>query len=669
MGETAAGAETTTDGEPTEAVHPLEPLTPEEISRAAEILRREQGLGERARFSTIELHEPAKAAVLDWPGSAPVAREAFAIVLDRSDGRLYEAIVALDGEGGVSDFRHVPGAQPRIMAEEFEECEEMLKRHPEYLAALAKRGIAAPELLMIDPWSAGSFDGSDTRLLRGVAWVRSEPGDNGYARPVEGLVALVDLNRMEVVRIEDHGVTPLPPEAGDYRPEAVGPLRDDVRPLEITQPDGPSFQVDGHEISWQKWRIRIGFTAREGLVLHTVSYQDGDRRRPVIYRASFSEMVVPYGDVAPTHAWKNAFDIGEYGLGALANALELGCDCLGEIHYFDAVLADAAGHPQVLPNAICLHEEDAPLLWKHVDWRTGQTEVRRSRRLVLSFVATVGNYEYAFYWYFQQDGTIESEVKLTGILSTGAVPVGEQSPHATLVAPGLTAPYHQHFFNVRLDMMVDGTRNSVIEVDTEATPAGPQNPLGNAFTTRETVLASEAGNGRVLDLSRARYWKVVNPTVTNRMGTPVGYKLEPGHNTVPFAQEGSSVVARSGFITRHVWVTRYDPTQRFAAGEYPNQHAGGDGLPRWIEADRPTANEDIVLWYTMGHHHIPRPEDWPVMPVARIGFALKPAGFFERNPALDVPPPGGDGGRHGAGLRSGSRTRADARRGGPPLRG
>lgn len=487
MGETAAGAETTTDGEPTEAVHPLEPLTPEEISRAAEILRREQGLGERARFSTIELHEPAKAAVLDWPGSAPVAREAFAIVLDRSDGRLYEAIVALDGEGRVSDFRHVPGAQPRIMAEEFEECEEMLKRHPEYLAALAKRGIAAPELLMIDPWSAGSFDGSDTRLLRGVAWVRSEPGDNGYARPVEGLVALVDLNRMEVVRIEDHGVTPLPPEAGDYRPEAVGPLRDDVRPLEITQPDGPSFQVDGHEISWQKWRIRIGFTAREGLVLHTVSYQDGDRRRPVIYRASFSEMVVPYGDVAPTHAWKNAFDIGEYGLGALANALELGCDCLGEIHYFDAVLADAAGHPQVLPNAICLHEEDASLLWKHMDWRTGQTEVRRSRRLVLSFVATVGNYEYAFYWYFQQDGTIESEVKLTGILSTGAVPVGEQSPHATLVAPGLTAPYHQHFFNVRLDMMVDGTRNSVIEVDTEATPAGPQNPLGNAFTTRETV--------------------------------------------------------------------------------------------------------------------------------------------------------------------------------------
>ncbi|MDQ6803471.1 MAG: tyramine oxidase, partial [Actinomycetota bacterium] len=185
-------------------------------------------------------------------------------------------------------------------------------------------------------------------------------------------------------------------------------------------PRGPSFTVEGHEIRWQKWRLRIGFTAREGLVLHTVAYEDGDRLRPVLYRASFSEMVVPYGEVAPTHSWKNAFDIGEYGIGVLANSLELGCDCLGEIRYFDAVLSDAAGEPQVLRNAVCVHEEDFSLIWKHIDWRTGETEVRRSRRLVVSFVATVGNYEYGFYWYFFQDGSIESEVKLTGIVSTGA---------------------------------------------------------------------------------------------------------------------------------------------------------------------------------------------------------------------------------------------------------
>jgi primary-amine oxidase len=625
--------------------HPLDPLSAEEIARAVEILRAERELADTVRFSTVELHEPSKSDVLDWPLAGPVEREAFAIVMDRADGAVHEAVVSLDA-GAVTDWRHLPGVQPRIMAEEFVECEELLKRCPEYLEALAKRGITDPDLLMIDPWSAGASEGTETRYSRALAWVRSEEGDNGYARPVEGLIAFVDLHNMEVVRIEDHGVTPLPPESGNYAARFVGELRDDLRPIEITQPEGPSFTVSGHEVRWQKWRLRIGFTAREGLVLHTVAYEDGNELRPILYRASFSEMVVPYGEVAPTHSWKMAFDIGEYGIGVLANSLELGCDCLGEIRYFDAVMCDAAGEPQVLRNAVCVHEEDSSLLWKHVDWRTGETEVRRSRRLVVSFVATVGNYEYGYYWYFQQDGTIEAEVKLTGIVSTGAAATGEPTPHASLVAPGLKAPYHQHFFNVRLDMMVDGPHNSVVEVDTEAVPLGPENPLGNAFRPVETVLARESQSGRMVDPSRARYWKIVNPSVENGLGTPVAYKLEPGGNSACFAHPDSDLVARAGFITGHVWVTPYDRTQRFAAGDYPNQHPGGDGLPGWIQADRATEDTDVVLWYSMGHHHIPRPEDWPVMPVGTIGFALKPNGFFDRNPALDVPPPATHGCTH-----------------------
>jgi primary-amine oxidase len=632
----------TTIGGPPTTTHPLEPLSAEEIERAVAILRAGGELGPSARFSTVELHEPAKAAVLDWPLSTP-AREAFAIVLDRESGQTHEAVVSLD-DGAILRWRHVPDVQPRIMAEEFVECEEMLKRHPEYLAALALRGITDPDLLMIDPWSAGGFDGTGTRMSRALAWVRARPGDNGYARPVEGLIAFVDLNRMEVVRIEDHGVTPLPPDDGDYTPATVGAMRTDLRPIDIIQPEGASFVAEGHELRWQKWRIRLGFNAREGLTLHTIGYEDGERERPVLYRASFSEMVVPYGEVTPTHDWKNAFDIGEYGLGALANSLELGCDCLGEIHYLDAVMCDAAGNAQTLRNAVCVHEEDASLLWKHVDWRTGATEVRRSRRLVISFIATVGNYEYGYYWYFQQDGAIECEVKLTGIVSTGAMEPGTVNPHATEVAPGLSAPYHQHFFNVRLDPMVDGLANSIVEVDTESLPPGPGNPLGNAFTTRETVIASEGQSGRMIDASHARYWKIVNPQVKNGLGQSVAYKLEPGGNTVAFAHPGSWVERRAGFIMRHVWVTPYDPTQRFAAGDYPNQASGGDGLPSWITADRPTENTDVVLWYSMGHHHIPRPEDWPVMPTAKIGFMLKPVGFFDRNPALDVPPPPRHGG-------------------------
>jgi primary-amine oxidase len=412
----------------------------------------------------------------------------------------------------------------------------------------------------------------------------------------------------------------------------------DLKPIEITQPEGPSFEVQGWEVSWQKWRFRIGFTPREGLVLHTVGYEDQGRLRPVLYRASYSEMVVPYGDPGATQNRKNAFDIGEYGIGMLANSLELGCDCLGEIRYFDAVLNDNQGRPLRLVNAVCLHEEDVGMLWKHVDWRTGATEVRRSRRLVVSFVATVGNYEYGFYWYLYQDGTIESEVKLTGILSTMGFLPDEQPEYGTLVAPQLCAPNHQHFFNVRLDMTVDGQENCVYEVDTEAMPPGPENPHGNAFRTRSTLLATDTEARRTVDPLAARSWKIVNPSVRNGLGEPVAYRLVPGDNVLPFADPDASVTKRAGFITKHLWVTPYEPSERYAAGDYPNQHAGGAGLPAWTESSRPVENTDLVVWYTFGHHHIPRPEDWPVMPLTTIGFKLKPSGFFDRSPALDVPP-------------------------------
>jgi primary-amine oxidase len=342
------------------------------------------------------------------------------------------------------------------------------------------------------------------------------------------------------------------------------------------------------------------------------------------------------------HNRKNAFDAGEYGIGMCTNSLELGCDCLGEIRYFDGLINDTAGEPITIKNAVCLHEEDYGILWKHVG-RDLHAEVRRSRRLVLSSIATVGNYEYGFFWYFYQDGAIEYEVKLTGIVSNGALPVGEERKYGTIVGPGVYAPIHQHLFSIRLDMDIDGEANSVYEVNTVTEPAGPDNPFGNAFYAQSTLLATEARAQRRVDPSTARFWKVVNPNVRNGLGQPVAYKLMPGENTVPFNRPESSLIKRAGFTTNHLWVTPFRPEERHAAGQYPNQHPGGAGLPEWTAADRPVENTDIVLWYTMGHNHIPRPEDWPVMPTYYMGFKLFPVGFFDRNPALDVPPSPGHG--------------------------
>ncbi|HUZ24465.1 MAG TPA: primary-amine oxidase, partial [Streptosporangiaceae bacterium] len=477
------------------------------------------------------------------------------------------------------------------------------------------------------------------RICRCLFYVRHAPEDNGYAHPVEGVVAFVDMARGEVLEIVDTGVVPIPTECANYFPESVQ-QRQDLLPIEITQPQGPSFSVDGNRVRWQKWSLRVSMDSIEGLVLHEVGYEDDGRLRPILFRASVSEMVVPYGDPGPMHGWKNAFDAGEWGLGRMTNALTLGCDCLGVIHYFDAVFSSERGHPYVVKNAICMHEEDYGILWKHNDPRSDRNEVRRSRRLVVSSIATVGNYDYGFYWYFYLDGAIECEIKLTGVLFTAAH-AGGDNPYSAQVAPGLGAPVHQHLFGARLDMTVDGLANAVEEVDVSGLPIGPDNPYGNAIAQTVTRLRRESQSGRRADGGRGRTWRVINTEEVNRFGRPVSYTLYPEAAPVLLADPGSSLHARAAFATNHLWVTRYEPSHRYPAGDFVNQHPGGAGLPEFVARDRDIDGADIVVWHTFGPTHFPRPEDWPVMPVARCGFTLKPTGFFNRNPTLDVPPPAG----------------------------
>ncbi|MBE9179925.1 primary-amine oxidase [Oculatella sp. LEGE 06141] len=618
--------------------HPLDPLTADEIARAVAIVRAERNVDRSFRFPVVVLNEPSKDTVLRFKDGDPVQREAFLILLDTAAGSTYEAIVSLE-TNSVITWQHIPNVQPNIMADELSECEAAVKADPEFQAILARRGITDLDLVVVDPWAIGHFgmvEEEGIRLSRCLCYLRASKQGNFYGRPIDGLVPVVDLNKMNVLRIEDMGIVPVPPESGEYAARFTPTFRSDLKPLHITQPDGASFTVEGHLVRWQKWQFRVGFTPREGLVLYTVGYEDQGRLRPILYRASLAEMVVPYGDPRPQHFRKNAFDVGEHGVGMLTNSLTHGCDCLGEIYYFDAHLTSSRGDSSTIENAICLHEEDYGILWKHTDWRLDEVEVRRSRRLVISFVCTVDNYEYGFYWYFYQDGTIQYEVKLTGILLCGAL--AGYPKYGTLVAPELNALNHQHFFNLRLDFDIDGKGNSVYEVNSEAEPIGSENPYGNAFFARSTLLKTEQEAQRIIDPLKGRYWKVVNPSMLNRLGQPVGYKLIPGDNILPFAHPDSPILKRAGFMTKHLWVTPYAPDERFSAGNYPNQHPGGEGLPKWTEANRAIDNTDVVLWYTFGHHHIPRPEDYPVMPTAYSGFVLKPVGFFEQNPALDVPP-------------------------------
>ncbi len=615
-------------------VHPLDPLSRDEISRAAGIARASGGLSDASWFETIALHEPSKQALKDGTSR----REAFVCCYDPQSGQTWDGIADLDA-GKFRVWRHVEGMHARIVADEFAAGGDVAKADPAFIAACAKRGITDMDSVLVEAWAAGHFaieDEEGERIAYGHCWVRNESGDNPYARPIANLHPVIDLRRMKVLRVDDFGIVPLPPEC---TPIIHPSPRVDLKPLEITQPEGPSFTVEGNLVRWQKWQLRVGFHVRDGLIFHTIGYEDQGKLRSIMHRASMAEMVVPYGDPTGANYRRNAFDTGEYGVGQFLDSLTLGCDCLGHIHYFDAWGHDWHGKPKLIRNAICMHEEDFGTLWKFTNWLTGEVTVKRSRRLVISSISTIGNYVYGFFWYFYQDGTIGVEVKATGIPFASALPVGTKSPYGALMAPGIEAHVHQHVFSYRFDMAVDGEKNSVKEVDFSAMPTGPGNPYGNAIRINERMLVSELQAQRDIDLHAQRYWKIVNAEKKNALDEPTAYKLVPGVNAFPYQDPLSPVGQRAGFMYHHFWATQYAEGENYPAGQYPNQHKGGDGLPAWTKADRSLDQQNVVVWYTMNYHHLPRPEDWPVQPCVYANFHWMPSGFFDANPALDVPSP------------------------------
>jgi primary-amine oxidase len=629
----------------------LDPLSADEFATAAAILRREHdveagGPGLGWRFASIELAEPTKVELraFERDGTTP-GRRATVTCLNRTTNATYKSVVSLSADR-VESFEHVPGVQANFTVDEFVECDQLLRTHPELLAALARRGITDIDLVFFDTWTYGDAvapaEFRDRRLGWSDTWLKDGPGMNPYAHLISGLHCVIDVNAMEVLRVEDGEHIDIPDVMGEYVPRHIperiraGQRRDPLTPLHITQPDGPSFTLDGNHLEWQNWSLRVGFNYREGMTLHSVTYRDGDRTRSIAHRLSFAEMVVPYRDPSPDHYRRTAFDIGEWGLGFMTQSLELGCDCLGEIRYLDAVLHDSKGEPYTINNAICIHEEDNAVLWKHVDHDTG-AEVRRMRRLTLSFHVTVANYEYLVYWRLHQDGNIECEVRATGIMVTTPLAPGQPNPNGTLVDERTYAPFHQHFLVARLDLDVDGPDNTVFMSESFAEPIGPDNPHGLSVVVRNVPLRTEQEGMQDVDFATQRAWKVMNTNVVNGIGTHPSYKLVPTGALPPMFDPASPVMKRANVIGHTLWVTPNDPAERWPAGEFVNQSVADTGLGEWTRANRSIDNTDVVLWYVFGLHHITRPEDWPVMPVDVVSFWLKPFGFFDRNPALDVP--------------------------------
>ena len=604
-------------------VHSLDPLSATEITRAVSVLQRSGRLTPQTRFATITVQPQQK--------TAPAARAARLLGYDWSRNEGFVAVVDLAAPRVTSWI--VVDSEPPMRLLSIRRAEEAAKADPRFVAALRARALDPDRvnLILAIPERTRLMRRGSDRLVRTSVWLRDGIPD---AFRAEGLSMRINLTAGTIDSLTDVRRPARITDSSAMR--ALAAPRARLTALRVVQPSGSAVRITGNEIAWDRWRFRVGVDPRQGLEVHDVSFVDGARRRPVLYSGSVSEIVAPYGD--STFASWYPRDEGDYGMGVygLVQVVPLN-DAPGNASLLRATMHDDRGRPIDVPRAIAVYERDGGLLWRH------SRLSRRARQLVVSSNMTIDNYDYQFNWIFGQDGVIEGEVQLTGIMNVNPTrrmrDTAHVEGHATqghLVAPGINAPNHQHFFAFRLDVDVDGPANTVYVADTQPTDSAA-NTNGERITMSERPLRTERTAASDVSFSAARTWRVANTHETNALGQFTGYTLAPGSAAPLFARAGSAPHRTAGFAAHQLWVTPHAPDEQYAAGEFQNLSRDDDGLPTWTKADRPISDTDVVLWYTLGVTHIPRPEDWPYMPVHRGSFRLVPTSFFARNPALDVP--------------------------------
>ncbi|OCF32139.1 hypothetical protein I316_06295 [Kwoniella heveanensis BCC8398] len=639
-------------------LHPLDPATPEELAQAVEVVRKQYQVP--LHFKCGGLEEPPKEVLKKYLAAEhagepaePINRWIFMMYYIKRTPRLFEVIVDVT-EGKIVHQKELPRTHHAPVDRiELNEAAQVALADQSVKAELDRLELG-DNVVVVDPWDYGKDDENEQRRLTQIFFYtrnpkNNDPSSNHYAFPLDFMV-IVDLIEMKVVKIchLPLGAEPITtkhtgprkvasPEEPEYDHRLQSkPARTTLKPLQVVQPEGASFTLTGRLIEWEKWRFRVGFNWREGMVIHDAWF-DG---RPVFHRLSLSEMFVPYGDPRDPLHRKGAFDLGNVGAGITANDLSLGCDCLGLIAYLSGHVVNANGEVVAKNNAICIHEVDAGIQWKHTNHRTGQASVVRKRQLQLQTIITVANYEYIFYWVFDQSGEIEFETRATGILSTTPIDPDckDKIAFATRVGDGVLAPYHQHIFNLRIDPAIDGHENTVSYVDSLPMPRDAKlNPYGTGYITKETSI-TQSGTAQT-DPYKNRIFKISNPSKINPVTlSPVAYKLVPIASQVLLAAEDSWHHRRSHFTDAPIWVTKYKDRELFPAGDYTNQSAGGEGIRDWVARNDNVENGDVVLWHTYTFTHNPRPEDFPIMPAEFVRIALKPVGFCNYNPTMDVPP-------------------------------
>lgn len=634
--------------------HPMDALTVREITKAVSVLRDGGHVDDATRFADVRLYEIPKPQMLAWKPGMALPRSAFVIFI--KDKGTYEAVVDLTA-GKITSVIRKHGVQPSILQEEWDKARTATKADKNWQAAIRRRGFKDYKGIFCTPISAGYFGEEKykgRRLMRVPCYASHAPTKDPierlyrqYGVPIEGLHTVVDTDTGEVLDVVDTGAVELDGVSGSPSGSALATQRAPLKPVLILSPQGANFRLSGGiMVDWQKWSFHLRAERRTGPVISLVRYRDAGRRRLVAYQMALSEMFVPYMDDDPNWFYRGYLDAGEYGIGYLASSLSPGRDCPLQSAYISVIMPSDKGGAFRVQRGMCIFERNSgDPLWRHENIATQKTESRPGVELVVRMATVIGNYDYLIDWVFSQNGNIQGRVGAAGIVAVKGVtqksvqaakhpPKTGEVARGTLVSPNMLAVFHDHFFSFRLDLDIEGQANQLVRdrlVRKRLKPDGKRRSLW--AVEREIVEKEGPLKPR---LGEREIWRVINPHGRTRLGHSPSFQIMPGKTVTSVLSDDDFPQRRAAFSAHKLWVSAYRRDEKYASGPYPNLHAGGDGLPAYVADKASVRDKDLVLWYTMGFHHVTRVEDWPVMPTMWHNFTLRPFNFFNENPSINV---------------------------------
>lgn len=638
--------------------HPLDGLSGPEYQRINEILRSGDLAGDDTLYPLVELIEPPKADVLAWREGDTLDRRAM-VHMSNADGTGFiESVVNLT-TGEVEKSDPVTG-QPMILFAEFANAMGAALDHPDMIEGLAKRDLT-PDQVFCLPLTAGNFftdEDEGTRLMKVPCYVNPQ-GSNFYAKPIEGIYAVVDLQTGKALRVIDEGIVAVPTDGWGYTGEEIEarvPQRPEMNPAILMQEGGPNFTYADGALEWDMWRMRLRVDKRPGPVLSNIDVKDGDEWRTLIYQAHLSEVFVPYMDPSEGLYWRTYMDSGEYGFGLFLSPLVAGIDCPAHATFLPAMIAGDDGQPLEIPDAICIFERNiGDPAWRHFEVfsQSADTYVpaegRPETELVVRTASEVGNYDYLIDYRFKQNGQMEIKIGATGLdgvkgadsVSMDDETAEVETEYGTLIAPNLVAANHDHYFNFRIDFDLDQPKNTFMTMDIVAAEVEEGSLRRSLWKVEHNMPKSEMEAKYQISAFKPRYFMVQNPDRKGPLGHTPGYMIH--HGSVAYGPgfdfQNDPPMIRNAYIENSVWNTVHDPAERYAGGKFALQSDGSDTLAEWVKEDAPLQNQDIVTWFTAGFHHIPRMEDWPVMSTEWKTVHIMPHNFFPMNPAITIRDP------------------------------